>query len=276
MTTRRLRIEWVLFGSLAALGLMQPACGGDAEGSSGTGGSTTSPTTSSGGGGMTTSSSTGGGGSTPVECPSGGTTSVPMGDCDLLQQDCPSGMGCKVVPDGDSYLSTCVPANGLKEPGSDCGGSSECGPGLECIFAKCTPPCCPGNHQPCEGGLCNVQNNQDFGEFEVFFCSYPPSCDLFDPMACMDGAEGNCYPTDLGFAFCAPPGPNVVGEGEACAFLNDCESNMFCYSGGGSGTCRLACYLDGSSTVPGEGGCPMGTTCSEVPLGFDNIGLCLP
>jgi hypothetical protein len=272
----RLRLDLLFFLSLGAFGLLQPACGGEtnqATTSAGGSGPASSSSSSGGVGGMP-SGSTGGSMPMVLECPGAGTTTVPLGDCDLLQQDCPVGAGCEPVPiGGGEWQSQCVFENGLKEAGDFCSTGSQCKPGLECVFDKCVPPCCPDNDEPCQGGLCNVINDQNYGPYEVYFCSFLTSCELFDPTSCDNGVEGNCYPTPNGYSFCAPPGPDVGGEGEPCENLNGCEANMFC-AGALNSVCRWACYLDMSSTVAGEGGCPMGQTCGDVNFGIPNIGLC--
>jgi hypothetical protein len=192
----------------------------------------------------------------------------------MLQQDCPVGQGC--VPTaptvGGSLETGCVSGSGLKEAAQDCMTNGECKPGLSCVFGKCSPPCCPGNDQPCEGGLCNVTDTDTYPGETIYYCSYLPSCELFDPTACSNGQDGNCYPSPFGYSFCVPGVPPVGGEGDTCENLNNCETNMLC----AMGNCRWACYLDGSNTTAGQGGCPAGQTCTDLGLGLPNIGICQP
>jgi len=265
MAYRVIRTALLLMG---VAGLTAAACSDETEGETdgsggdGAGGATTTTPTTAGG--------TGGTPDIPIECPSGDYTTIPtVGECDLLQNDCPPGFGCEPVTDGD-WTTGCVAGNGLKGPGQPCVSAGDCKPGSECVFDVCAPVCCPDNDEPCEGGLCNVVNQ--FGDYLVRYCSYLAQCDLFDPNQCDDGVLGNCYPSGMGYAICAPASATQVGDGEACENLNDCLTNMWC---SGGTTCRYTCLIDGSSTVAGEGGCPAGQTCNPNPqFGIDGVGLC--
>ncbi len=250
-----------------AMLLAQGACGGDDEGSGGSGGTSTTTTTTT----TTTMTTTSGTGGTPITC-TATYSEVPAGECDLLQQDCPIGTGCVPVQNGADWTTACMPGAGLKQAGQDCTGTTQCAPGLECIFAKCSPVCCPDtNMAPCEGGLCNVV--LDYGAYEVQYCSYLELCELFDPSTCNNGLDGYCYPLfGMGYAACAPP-VNPVGDLEPCTSLNQCPNNSVCYDD----QCRYACLLDNWMTLqPGEGGCAANTTCLDLGVGLPNVGLCSP
>ena len=171
---------------MGVAGLTAAACSDETEGETdgsggdGAGGATTTTPTTAGG--------TGGTPDIPIECPSGDYTTIPtVGECDLLQNDCPPGFGCEPVTDGD-WTTGCVAGNGLKGPGQPCVSAGDCKPGSECVFDVCAPVCCPDNDEPCEGGLCNVVNQ--FGDYLVRYCSYLAQCDLFDPNQCDDGVLG--------------------------------------------------------------------------------------
>jgi hypothetical protein len=261
---------WLSLGIACGAAFAQAACG-DAEtetNATGAGGTTTTmPSTGGmGAGGMGT-------GGTPIVCGSAYTTIPATGPCDLLQQDCPPGNGCVPVSDGaGDYTTTCVPGAGLKEAGQDCASNGECKPGLECIFNQfCSPVCCPDqNNEPCGAGICNV--TLELGPHTTYYCSYLSTCDLFDPMQCDNGADGNCYVfLGMGYAVCAPGGGTA--DGENCGSLNDCETNSVCYQG----ACHYGCLIDNfMNLTPGEGGCPAATpTCSDVGSGITNIGVCI-
>jgi hypothetical protein len=220
---------------------------------------------------------TGGMGGMPfIDCPMTGDpppTTVAEGDCNILQQNCPTGFGCEPVNVAGQWMTNCVAGNGLKEPGQACANDNECKPGTRCVFEKCSPPCCPGNDEPCEGGICNTTDSVTAPGFVTYFCSYLPTCTLFDASACNGGVDGNCYPNP-GSAFCVPPVPPISGAGEPCESINNCETNQLCVAQ--TQTCQWACFLDMSSTTPGAGGCPMGETCTDPQFGIPNIGVCLP
>lgn len=278
MTRTNLGIEWLLLvAGLCGFGLLQPACGGgETSGTGGSGPASSSSSSSTGGTGGTggMEPETGGGGNTLIDCPPGGNqpTTIPQGDCNILQQTCPIGYGCEPVNVAGQWTTNCVPGNGLKEAGNACVSDAECKPGLQCVFEKCSPVCCPNNDLPCEGGLCNTTDTQSVPGHTTYYCSYLPTCTLFDPGACNGGVDGNCYP-NTGSAFCVPPVPPISGAGEPCQNLNNCESNQLCVNT--TNTCQWACYLDMSSTTPGAGGCPAGENCTDVGFGIPNIGICL-
>lgn len=223
-----------------------------------------------------------------ISCPKGGTTDIPKGECDLLQQDCPSGDTCKPVsvagPDGGvAWTTKCAPANGLKGISKTCAKDTECQPGLFCIFGACAPPCCPENSEPCNGGTCNVQ--QAYGDKFMMSCSFFQKCTLLaSPSTCDMGTECVLQDPKQGLASCTPPSGMQVDEGGNCIFLNDCKENQFCYApmAGAQAVCRWHCHPSDSPKMPpvapGLGGCPAPETCMPFNFGpgITDIGLCLP
>ena len=270
---------WLLTLAAAAMAtVVQVACSEETgETNPGGGGGTT--TSSTGGGTTSSSSSSSSTTSTTIEC-SAVYSEIPAGECDLLQQDCPVGLGCEPVKQGASFTTQCVSGAGLKGTGQECNPQGqECIAGLACVLGKCSPVCCGANDQPCQGGDCNVNVNMgdDLDPIIVTYCSFLQTCDLFDPTHCDSGALGNCYPySDNGYAVCAPPSQNPpAGDGEFCNSLNSCDDNMACVSD--PGECRYACLLSNWQNLnAGEGGCPAGQSCNASTFNIPDIGICRP
>ena len=129
-----------------------------------------------GGGGFTTSTTTASaGGQGPAKCSSSYTT-VPKGNCDLLQQNCDAGSTCTPVDAGGAWASTCQAGSGLKSEGETCNDADECDAKLFCIESKCTAVCCRDNNKPCNGGICDLSVN--LGGATMFVCHYAPKCNL--------------------------------------------------------------------------------------------------
>ena len=206
-------------------------------------------------------------------------TTVPKGDCDLLQQDCPVGKVCGVVPEGDSLVSNCIEdLGGLTEIAGACASNSECKGGMQCVNKVCSPVCCPGSNEPCAGGACDVSLTYENkpGTYS-FACSYAASCELFAG-TCKDGAECHLSDASACLAVCDEPASSHVAEGQACIYRNDCGESQLCNKNPpDKGTCRNFCDLMKLSAEPGKGGCLPIHTCTTVSgTGCENLGLCLP
>jgi hypothetical protein len=277
----------VLKQSLVALGALAWAygCSGGDGGSnaSGSGG----PTSGAGGtssGTMTTASSmststsmsttsTGGG---MIMCMSTYST-IPKGECDLLQQDCPMGSVCTVGPDGASLKTVCQPAaGGLKGKGSDCTTNSECKDGLSCIQKHCTPFCCPDNNQPCETGKCDIEVSFNADKnLHANACSYLKVCNLFKG-DCPMGTECHLENSMACLSVCDSPAASHVDEGKPCKYRNDCGDSQFCNNNApDAGVCRYFCDTKAAGgTAAGKGGCPPMRTCKPINSGCMNLGFC--
>jgi hypothetical protein len=249
------------------------ACAGDGDGSGGAASSATSTTTGRGGGGAGGASS--GGGEAPLPCDPGSYTSVPVGECDLLQQNCPPGNTCQPVSLGGNWSTKCLGGTGLKGAGKSCVGQGECAEGLFCITGNpgnvCAPVCCPETGQPCGGGQCLAQ--VPYGPYSTRLCTYDPQCQLFDPDACSSGGECHIADPEQGLATCTPKAPQQSDEGGSCAFINGCRTMQDCFNN----ICRYYCLTDLPGDLPpGEGGCPAGQACQPANFGISGVGVCQP
>lgn len=231
-----------------------------------------------GSGGSTSATMTGGGGSAPLTC-TGNYTDIPVGECDLLGQNCPAGTWCNVVDNGGLTTACVAHAGGLKGKGDPCTVEAECDIGLICLD-QCRPVCCPDTNEPCDGGECNLQ--VDFGGGYAFMCTYNIGCTLFAG-DCAMGTECHIQDADSGLAVCIGPSPAQVEEGEVCEFVNDCKESQLCNTNAPDGmpdekgVCRHLCDTTKLANAAGEGGCLMGRTCVEVNApGFPNLGICTP
>lgn len=235
----------------------------------GSGGDTTSTTTTS-----STTSTTG-----PIMCLLGGVTqpAIMAGECDLLQQDCPTGNTC--VPTQDGKSTFCRFGGGLKSAGKDCTPDSldECQAGLFCIgpvdgVGTCTRPCCPGTDEPCNGGDCLNEVTYQSG-LKVLMCTYFQTCTLFDPTSCPEGKLCQLFYPEQNRAVCTSAAPMPVPEGGTCKYINQCDAEQVCYQ---QKVCRYSCIL-GSNAAPGQGGCPAGQACQDVYMGVAGMfGVCQP
>lgn len=257
------------------------ACSGDDSGSGGAGPgpSSSSTTSSAGGGGGAGGSSSTGGGQAPIACDPGGYGNMPVGECDLLQQDCPPGQTCQPFQSFNGAWNTkCAGGTGLKGPGKTCLDQGECAAGLFCIGGEgspsiCTPVCCQESNEPCGGGQC--QANVAYGPYYVLLCAYDPVCHLFDPSACDDNTECHVADADTGLATCTPPAPQQSDEGGPCTYINSCKHMQECYQA--EQICRYYCLLEPPGPLaPGEGGCPAGQACTPENFGISGVGICQP
>ncbi len=271
---------------MGALGVIAWAYG--CSGSSGGGGSGSGPTSGAGGTGSGTMSSatsastaasmagTMSTGSGMIMCMSMYST-IPVGECDLLQQNCPMGSVCTVAQDGASLKTACQPgAGGLKGKGSDCTTNSECKDGLSCIEKHCTPFCCPDNDKPCDTGKCDIEVTFNANKsLHANVCSYAKSCNLFKG-DCPMGTECHLSEPTACLNVCDAPSAMHVDEGKPCKYRNDCGDSQFCnMNAPDTGVCRYFCDTTAAGgTAAGKGGCPPMRKCTPLKSGCMNLGFC--
>lgn len=269
-------------GGSGGAGAGQTDGGNGADGGAGAGTLDTMDIMSDGGGGS------GGGG--PQPCPSEN-TNVPVGDCDLYLQNCPSSTDtCEIGdsdPENDVFdpITTCITKNGLKNIGESCNDTNDCAMHLTCVGNLCTPFCCPEDPNSCGGGTCNVNVNlvNDDGSMTGFHfqaCDFGQSCDLFTPESCP--TNENCYLANPGLSSCYTPTlpeGQELAEGAPCEAINDCKDSSSCVQEMENGpfVCRYFCLIN-SNNPPGLGGCPAGQLCDQnaFETGIANVGICHP
>lgn len=287
---------WIL--SVVGVGLVAAgalgACG-DSEGSGGS--STDDPdTTTTTGTGNTTGTS--GSTTTTGSTTSGSTSSGPIvcsdpvttitGECDLLQQDCPTGETCLVAQDPNDPMNSvaaCAPA-GLVGLGQPCS-PGDCQEDMLCV-GTCTYVCCPfdaamGANEPCGIGQCTLNVTFMGTDDSVFVCTYDEVCSFFDPNSCPAGKD--CHYAGPGLANCSVPSPPNYMDGDVCGGNgNDCPDSAICIDvdgpmmGDDTLYCRYFCDTDLSGMPAGLGGCPGGQTCDTgvYDFGFPGLGFCHP
>lgn len=206
-------------------------------------------------------------------------TSIPTGECDLLQQNCPSGSFCVVDKVNGMVTTKCVPdQGGLKDKGVECTTNSECKGGLNCVDKHCSPFCCPGTNEPCGGGTCDVNLSFDIDKtLFAMTCSYSVSCDLFAGN-CAQGSDCHISDASACLAVCDAPSDQAVAEGGKCMYRNDCGDSQICNKNQpDDGVCRFFCKTKSMGLTPGKGGCPSGQSCKAISgTGCADLGLCLP
>jgi hypothetical protein len=244
-----------------------------------------------GGSGETSSSSAASGtpssGSTmpeagPLTC-KGSYTNIPIGECDLLAQDCGPGRTCRPVLKGATWTTTCINAPGIKSEAEVCYTATECRGGLHCIAGRCAPFCCPTSGEPCLGGVCGftVEYGQG-GVATVRACRYSQQCEVLVPDACPTGYDCHIDDFDFGLATCVARSIHPVDEYQVCMFANDCDDMQQCRNAApylAGNRCLTLCYATGpKATNPkGLGGCDPGASCVfEGTLGLEGVGLCVP
>lgn len=248
---------------------------GNGSGGAGSGGAGSGGAASSTGTGKVDAGPTG-----PIVCKSTSSFStVPKGNCDILQQNCPGGETCRPVQGASDFVTECVGGTGLKTAGELCVADSECDAKLFCISTKCTPVCCRDNDEPCNGGICNI--NVKFGTHAIFLCHYAPKCELLVPDACAPGLDCHIEDAKQSLATCGEPNGKTVPELAACLYINDCATMQECFKG--DNVCHYYCRLSGGTgQAPGLGGCPAAEDCLDtyngqaLKLGVPGIGLCFP
>lgn len=261
-------------------GLAFVACSSKTETDSAGSGASSSGAGGQGGGASVSASSSGSGvggsgGGAFIDCPES-PANFAMGECDLLNPDCPPGKACfPVKPLGSSKLTTqCVNWSGVKGPGAACSSNQECAAGLFCAI-YCAPPCCH------TAGLSTCDCSISINGFEdpaatLWACNYLPICEIFVADSCMKYPGTQCHSQNIGedLSTCAPPSPVQMPptEGKSCTFQNDCEAMQTC----NNKTCRYNCLIDSfMSKAVGEGGCPGVQKCATVVAG-KNVGICVP
>lgn len=212
-----------------------------------------------------------------LECPPESVSNIPNPECDLIKQDCPTGMTCHPGVFGQKAVATCKRVgNGFGTPGDRCETAADCSAGLICAAKYCAPFCCPEyQYEICgPGGRCSMTLGNNV--FEVNFCTYAKECELFGDDCSEDEA---CQPVgNDGSAACTVASSgSFVGEGQPCTVMNDCGDSQICVTySTGERLCRYLCKTDGSSTTPGKGGCPVAQSCRTQPDFPSWLGLCRP
>jgi hypothetical protein len=223
-----------------------------------------------------------------------GDCSAVGGSCDIVAQNCPSGMECDLTsgPNGTT-VTACEPTQPSETiaKGFPCcpGSTSACLPGLECNgqtdcvdggtpTGTCAARCCAGDDSVCGSTPQGVAGHCDIGVVDsdggplYSICDYSASCKPFGVQPCGTGQE--CIVTDnAGTSTCIsifnPPG---VAEGQPCTSENSCQSGLMCLGSSSTNTtCIMLCLVSGQtppfSTTgladgPTTGGCNTGKTCS--------------
>jgi hypothetical protein len=277
---------WIAAGALSIAAV--EACSSSIAtetGSAGTSSGGSSATSSSastggaggaGGAGTSASSAASGTGGSPqlITCDVDiGSFSPTDGECDFLNQDCPSGETCYPQTFGGNTTTKCVKWSGVKQLGAPCESNSECKAGLFCGFF-CSKPCCPSTNDPCPG-TCNFNVPFEGGQY-ASICNLAPKCDLFTPNACQEGFECR-FDYAQGVAICSARTGNTPAptEGQYCKFLNDCSNNQVCINN----ACRYSCDQKKLGEMPELGGCPMDRVCMvyDPPVqGYETLGHCDP
>ncbi|MEB2311765.1 MAG: hypothetical protein OZ921_10580 [Sorangiineae bacterium] len=267
---------------------------GDAGSSSGGSGSGSGGAGSGDAGGAPSSGGTGGGSSDasadgPRSCAPSEVSNVTTGECSLAAQDCPSGLTCGIASgDGGGWRTECQTlGRGGKALGDSCGSHGECAPGLRCVLAKCSRPCCGADESTLCGaqGRCNMTVSYDDGAASMTVCTFPVACTPWEHGCPASGPETDCHYDGREFA-CSFPNYDADGgttEGKPCKFLNDCMDSQFCWGDSAGAACRWLCKLSDAGApsagtvggAPGLGGCPSGQTCTAVGTPAW-LGVCTP
>ncbi|MEZ4442750.1 MAG: hypothetical protein R3B72_26885 [Polyangiaceae bacterium] len=239
----------------------------------------TSPPDEGGGGvGASGAGGEGGlGGGGGLSCP-GEYSTLPIGQCDLLQQDCPGDEVCVPATDGEIRETHCFPPRGGALFGEPCQSHDDCEGGFSCFYGKCSPFCCPDNDAGCRGdGLCLIQTTH--GPYHSFACALLDFCEPFVPGTCDDAnPPGNCVlSTSKDALICAPPSGPPLAEGSLCQGIEQCGEFATCFPpGGAEQRCRYVCMQDLAGMPPGQGGCPAGQACASYGSATPGLGVCLP
>jgi len=224
-------------------------------------------------------------------CPSGSATNL-TGSCDIVAQDCGSGLTCSVVADdAGQYHTGCVDlGNGSAQLGEGCTSHTDCAAGLRCVLSKCSRACCGALKGPLCGssGACDLDITYPGNAF-VKVCTFAPPCTPWAHDCPPSGPETDCHAAGGNKFKCSFPNYNLDAgstEGQPCTYVNDCQDSQYCLyasADAGSGTCRWLCKASASGApdagtvggTPGMGGCPSGQTCHA----FGSpawLGLCRP
>jgi hypothetical protein len=215
----------------------------------------------------------------------------PMGECDLLAQDCAMGEACVyALPDAMATTpqTVCAPIVGAgAEEGGACCALNSCDAGLVCVGAVETMPgtctsmgtcqryCCGSSSDCSPGDVCSGFGSSFMGGI----CDQVDGCSLVAQTGCEGMAGTGCYPSAGGATQCVTPTAAMAAEGATCMYTNDCVPGTACFTvtPGGGGMARSICLRfcdidDGAADCPN----PMGMACQtggELPAG---TGICPP
>jgi hypothetical protein len=201
----------------------------------------------------------------------------PQSTCGTAQQcDCKQNETCD-VQDPTTGAASCVPSTGQGGVGANCdstspNGTSQCLPGLTCLYNECRPYCGAANtvcNQPGTQICVPVKNAQSAPIPSMFVCTI--ACDPVKP-ADRCGAN-NCvwfpsYYKPYKVSDCTIPGAGA--DGSSCQSDEDCAQGYAC---GTNGLCSHWCMVGGAE-------CPAGTSCVDVyqsnapVVGGTREGLC--
>jgi hypothetical protein len=215
----------------------------------------------------------------------------PMGNCDLLAQDCMAGMTCVyALPEmgATEPQTVCAPIVGAgAEEGGACCALNSCDTGLVCVGAvesapgtcssmgTCRRYCCGSSTDCAAGEVCS-----GFGSgFMGGICDTIDGCDLVDQTGCESMSGTGCYPGSGGATQCVRPTAAMAAEGATCEFTNDCVPGTACFTvtPGGGGMARSICLRfcdigDGAADCPASGGMAC-QAAGDLPTG---TGVCPP
>lgn len=220
----------------------------------------------------------------------------PMGNCDLLAQDCAPGEDMQprtcvyALPEMGATVpqTVCAPIVGAgAEEGGACCAINSCDTGLVCVGAvesgpgtcstmgTCRRYCC-GSSSDCAGGeVCSGFG----GGFMGGICDTIDGCDLVDQTGCEDESGTGCYPGTGGATQCVRPTMAMAAEGATCMFTNDCVPGTGCFTvtPSGGGMARSVCLRfcdtgDGAADCPGS----MGMACQAAAGLPTGTGICPP
>jgi hypothetical protein len=208
-------------------------------------------------------------------------------ECDLFAQDCPVDEKCvPFAENGPTWDNAkCVPVLGAGAPGEpcttdgvveatdDCDATSFCfGFDQDNLGGSCHPFCTGNISMPecIDGWACAVP------------AEGPPFClQECDPLGDTCGAGSECTWTGTMFG-CVDEG-GAAQTGEACTFVNDCDSGLLCVVGPALAGCADdGCCTPFCSLMAGDGPCQMINAehvCepffSEPPVGSEDVGVCV-
>jgi hypothetical protein len=231
-----------------------------------------------------------------MSCSAEDAPAPPPAGCDpLTREGCVVGEKCSIRVDSESpYLATvgCVP-NGNQVIGGLCGfgdpgryGYDNCQAGSFCLDGLCTPVCaldgadCTAGEQACtaHGG---VFDGRDLG-----LCTA-----LCEPVAMNSCASGQgCY-LGLGTGRSTCHAAGSLGQGEVCAYIDDCSEGLGCVLLGADGASTVCtAFCDPATAVTSSGqtcaqalGAQAGTPAciainrfySDTPEVSNQVGMCL-
>lgn len=217
-------------------------------------------------------------------------------DCDpLTREGCVVGEKCSIRVDSESPYQatvTCVP-NGNQVIGGLCGfgdpgqyGYDNCQAGSFCLDGWCTPVCALADGDCAAGEQACIAHGGVFDGRELGLCTA-----LCEPVA-MDscGAGQGCY-LGLGTGQSTCHAAGSLGQGEVCAYIDDCSEGLGCVllgADGASTVCSAFCDPDTAVTTSGQtcaqalgaqAGAPsciaINRFYSDTPEVSNRVGMCL-